>query len=127
VIGWITAGMFSIGNTKPDRYIMGIRKKNIVVIIACCWVGEIVETRRPRPSADVAFGVRQLGLGLADILGPRAGLSQTQLGSRLLPVRSRPCDRQLGVRCVEPRDKIARFHPVTLVDVQFQQPPANLR
>ena len=42
--------MFSIGKMKPDRYIIGIRKKNIAVIIACCCVFEIVETNRPRPS-----------------------------------------------------------------------------
>ena len=32
------AGMFSIGKMNPDRYIIGIRKKNVEVIIACCWV-----------------------------------------------------------------------------------------
>ena len=42
--------MFSIGNTKPERYIIGIRKKNVDVIIACCCVCEIVEMNSPRPS-----------------------------------------------------------------------------
>ena len=34
--GWIQAGMFSIGNTKPERYIIGVMKKKVEVIIACC-------------------------------------------------------------------------------------------
>ena len=50
---WITCGMFSIGNTKPDRNIMGSRKKNTVVIMACCWVCDTVDTNRPRPSVVI--------------------------------------------------------------------------
>ena len=42
--------MFSIGNTKPERYIIGVMKKNVDVIIACCWVLEMVEMNRPSPS-----------------------------------------------------------------------------
>src|SRR5260221_3513426 len=49
VRGWIHDGMFSIGNTKPERYIIGVMKKKVDVIIACCWVLEIVEMNRPSP------------------------------------------------------------------------------
>jgi hypothetical protein len=37
---------------NPDRYIMGSRKKNVDVIIACCWVDEMVDTNSPRPSVQ---------------------------------------------------------------------------
>ncbi len=42
--------MFSIGKMNPDRYTIGMKNRNVVVIIACCCVDEMVETNKPRPS-----------------------------------------------------------------------------
>jgi hypothetical protein len=49
LMGCTAAGMFSIGNTKPESSIIGSRKKNVDVIIACCCVAEIVDTNSPSP------------------------------------------------------------------------------
>jgi len=44
-----TAGMLSMGKTKPLSMKKGRMKKK-VVIMACCWVAEMVEMKRPIPS-----------------------------------------------------------------------------
>ena len=38
---------------NPDRYSIGVRKKNVAVIIACCCVSEMVEMNSPRPSVVI--------------------------------------------------------------------------
>ena len=45
--------MFSIGKMNPERNTIGKRKKNVAVIIACYWVAEIVDTKRPKPSVVI--------------------------------------------------------------------------
>ena len=46
---WITAGILTIGNTRPLSIKKGRIKKK-VVIMACCWVLEIAEMKSPMPS-----------------------------------------------------------------------------
>ena len=49
----MTVGMFSIGKTKPEKKTIGIIKKKIAVIIACCCVREMVEMKSPSPSVVI--------------------------------------------------------------------------
>ena len=43
-------GIFSMGKVNPERKINGMKIKNCAVIIACCCVFEMVETKRPNPN-----------------------------------------------------------------------------
>ncbi len=45
VIPWIILGILWIGENIPERSTAGMIK-NIAVMIACCWLFEIVEMRR---------------------------------------------------------------------------------
>jgi hypothetical protein len=47
--------MFSIGKANPDKNTIGIMTPNIAIIIACCWVFDIVETNNPNPRVDIIY------------------------------------------------------------------------
>ena len=59
--------------------------------------------------ANVRFGRVELRLRLADLLGPRPRLEQTQLRDRLIAVGLRAPDVQLGVGRAQPRNERADF------------------
>ena len=68
-----------------------------------------------------------LRLGLADVLGARAGLraAGAALGRRALGARA--LDLQLGVARVEARDDVAGVHAVAFGDAQLEQAAADFR
>ena len=49
VTAWMRGGMLSMGKTNPERITMGIMKKNMEIIMACCCERAMVETNSPIP------------------------------------------------------------------------------
>ena len=71
--------MLAMGKTKPLRKKAGIRKKK-VVIIACCWVVDMVEIKSPVPKVESKN--RQVAKNKSRML-PLSGMPNQKIATKI--------------------------------------------